>query len=79
VPKEFVDLGISTRIATFRVLSNWGGDVTCIYRVSVHIPIEPLVSTDFFRALLDANHAVQVRVHGSTSSTQETSPIGSEL
>ncbi|BEI88951.1 uncharacterized protein CcaverHIS019_0203130 [Cutaneotrichosporon cavernicola] len=36
VPKEFVDLGISTRITTFRVLSNWGGDVTCIYRVRVH-------------------------------------------
>ncbi|KLT41710.1 hypothetical protein CC85DRAFT_303032 [Cutaneotrichosporon oleaginosum] len=36
VPKEFVDLGISTRITTFRVLSNWGGEVTCIYRVRVH-------------------------------------------
>ncbi|GMK57006.1 hypothetical protein CspeluHIS016_0308460 [Cutaneotrichosporon spelunceum] len=36
VPKEFVDLGISTRITTFRVLSNWGGDITCIYRVRVH-------------------------------------------
>lgn len=41
VPREFVDLGISTRITTFRVLSNWGGDVTCIYRVSVELPSVP--------------------------------------
>lgn len=33
VPDAFVDFGIDTRIVTFRVQSNWGGDVTCLYRV----------------------------------------------
>lgn len=38
VPKLFTDLGITTRFVTFRVLSNWGSDITCIYRVRAVLP-----------------------------------------
>lgn len=34
VPAEITDYGIDTGIVIFRVESNWGGDFTCLYRVS---------------------------------------------
>jgi len=34
VPADVVDLGIDIGIVIFRVESNFGGDFTCLYRVS---------------------------------------------
>lgn len=34
VASEVVELGIDVGIVIFRVESNWGGDFTCLYRVS---------------------------------------------
>ena len=35
VSPEIVDLGIDVGIVIFRIESNWGGDFTCLYRVSL--------------------------------------------
>lgn len=75
VPKIFSDLGITTRTTTFRFLSNWGSDVTCIYRVRVshmfatvpkNSPSSTALSIDTLLPVpLRACHAnaVQTRVH----------------
>ncbi|WVQ78315.1 hypothetical protein IAT38_000400 [Cryptococcus sp. DSM 104549] len=36
VPSDIVDLGIKVGVVVFKVESNWGGDLTCLYRVRVH-------------------------------------------
>ena len=34
VDNEIVEMGLDVGIVIFQVLSNWGGDFTCLYRVS---------------------------------------------
>lgn len=34
VDPAIVDLGVDVGVVIFRVNSNWGGDLTCLYRVS---------------------------------------------
>ncbi|ORY27192.1 UNC-like C-terminal-domain-containing protein [Naematelia encephala] len=36
VEPEISDLGLNMGIVVFKVLNNWGGDFTCLYRVRVH-------------------------------------------
>ncbi|ODO03325.1 hypothetical protein L198_02170 [Cryptococcus wingfieldii CBS 7118] len=36
VPPDVVNLGIPVGVVIFKVESNWGGDLTCLYRVRVH-------------------------------------------
>lgn len=36
IPAEIIDLGIDVGIVIFKVTSNWGADLTCLYRVRVH-------------------------------------------
>ncbi|WVQ71662.1 hypothetical protein IAR50_001202 [Cryptococcus sp. DSM 104548] len=36
VPSDVVNLGIPVGVVIFKVESNWGGDLTCLYRVRVH-------------------------------------------
>lgn len=34
IPAEIIELGIDVGIVIFKVTSNWGADLTCLYRVS---------------------------------------------
>jgi SUN domain-containing protein 1/2 len=34
IPPAIIDLGVDIGIVIFKVESNWGGDLTCLYRVS---------------------------------------------
>ena len=35
IPPAIIELGIDVGIVIFKVESNWGGDLTCLYRVSL--------------------------------------------
>lgn len=37
VSPDVIKLGVHVGIVIFKVNSNWGGDFTCLYRVSVHL------------------------------------------
>lgn len=34
IPPAIIDLGVDIGIVIFKVESNWGGELTCLYRVS---------------------------------------------
>lgn len=36
VSPDIVELGIRIGVVVFKIESNWGGDLTCLYRVSVY-------------------------------------------
>ena len=55
MPPAVIEMGIDMGIVVFKVESNWGGDLTCLYRVSV-----VCVLTD---CAPDIDK--QVRVHGN--------------
>ena len=40
IEPEIVDLGLDMGIVIFRILSNWDGEFTCLYRVSLCITTE---------------------------------------
>ena len=35
IPPAIIELGIDVGIVIFKIESNWGGDLTCLYRVSL--------------------------------------------
>ncbi len=56
IDPSIVELGIDTGVVIFRVTSNWGGEFTCLYRVSA-VGRSPEVE-------LRLTYCPQVRVHG---------------
>lgn len=55
VSPDIVELGIRIGVVVFKIESNWGGDLTCLYRVS---------ACAFAQNCL-ADWILKVRVHGN--------------
>jgi hypothetical protein len=45
IPPAIIELGVDVGIVIFKIESNWGGDLTCLYRVSLLSLVRTMLMT----------------------------------